>query len=88
MEILKIPARAFPHDFRHLAGKQLLVGAIWPELSFVGTRNYIPYADFQPALLRVHPGHYFRVPRHPVAERHAASSARQVKSILTVDADT
>jgi hypothetical protein len=45
MEILKIPARAFPHDFRQLAGKQILVGGICSELSFVGNRNYFPYAD-------------------------------------------
>jgi hypothetical protein len=48
MEILKIPAHVFPHDFRPFAGKQILVGGICSELFFVGNRNYFPYATSGP----------------------------------------
>jgi hypothetical protein len=36
---------AFPHDFRHVREKQIPVGGICSELSFVRNRNYFPYAD-------------------------------------------
>jgi|HubBroStandDraft_6_1064221.scaffolds.fasta_scaffold1342773_2 hypothetical protein len=37
MGILKIPARAFPHDFRQLTGKQILVGRSIPSCPWWAT---------------------------------------------------
>jgi hypothetical protein len=42
MEILKIPAHAFPHDFRHLAGTADSRCEICSEVSFVRNRDHFP----------------------------------------------
>jgi hypothetical protein len=37
----------------------------WPETGLEEINVDLRSADFRPARLRVHPGHYFRVARHP-----------------------